>query len=65
MHETLEIIFRSFWTFIGTLILVAIPLDAVCTMWNRWCRTRNIKNQGWPPSHLDADGDHPPTKKED
>lgn len=24
---------------------------------NRWIRSRNIKNAGWPPAHLDADGD--------
>lgn len=24
---------------------------------NRWLRSRNIKHQGWPPAHLDADGD--------
>lgn len=24
---------------------------------NRWMRSRNIKAMGWPPSHLDADGD--------
>lgn len=24
---------------------------------NRWLRSRNIVAQGWPPKHLDADGD--------
>lgn len=24
---------------------------------NHWIRSRNIKNAGWPPSHLDGDGD--------
>lgn len=24
---------------------------------NRWIRHRNIVAQGWPPAHLDADGD--------
>ena len=24
---------------------------------NRWIRHRNIVAQGWPPPHLDADGD--------
>lgn len=24
---------------------------------NRWIRSRNIAAQGWPPFHLDADGD--------
>lgn len=30
---------------------------------NRWIRHRNIVAQGWPPVHLDADGD--PIEKED
>jgi hypothetical protein len=29
---------------------------------NRFLRSRNIKNAGWPPAHCDADGDF---KKED
>ena len=24
---------------------------------NRWIRSRNIAARGWPPEHLDADGD--------
>lgn len=31
-------------------------------MFNRWCRTRNIAAKGWPPAHLDADGDFKPEK---
>ena len=31
------------------LILYYIP--------NRWIRHLNIKKHGWPPEHLDADGD--------
>lgn len=33
--------------------IVAIPFNLV----NRCIRSRNIKNAGWPPPHLDADGD--------
>jgi hypothetical protein len=52
------------------------PFLSFCVIWvicglllapfrlaNRWIRHRNIKAQGWPPSHLDADGDL--LKKED
>lgn len=28
-----------------------------CKMLNRFFRSRNVKNAGWPPPHLDADGD--------
>lgn len=25
--------------------------------WNRLMRHMNVRNAGWPPAHLDADGD--------
>lgn len=28
--------------------------------WNRLMRHLNIRNAGWPPAHLDADGDFKP-----
>lgn len=37
---------------------VEYPLSIV----NRWIRHRNIVARGWPPEHLDGDGDW---KKED
>jgi hypothetical protein len=43
-----------------TVVLAFIALDAFVYPFkivNRWIRSRNIKNAGWPPAHLDADGD--------
>lgn len=31
---------------------------------NRALRSRNIRAQGWPPAHLDADGDFRPSPKQ-
>ena len=53
-------------------IVTPILLSIVCFIvfqclflcWNRWLRSRNIKNAGWPPSHCDADGDFKPQPKE-
>lgn len=49
---------------IVTIILGILALCAiygVCNLiWfsiNRFFRTMNIRKQGWPPSHCDADGD--------
>lgn len=42
--------------FLAYLILsacVEYPLKII----NRWIRHRNIAVAGWPPAHLDADGD--------
>lgn len=45
------------WLFVMILLvgyeLVALPVKLV----NRWIRHRNIIMQGWPPVHVDADGD--------
>ena len=32
--------------------------------WNRLMRHLNIRKHGWPPAHLDADGDFKPAPKE-
>lgn len=50
------------WTFCllfcpMVLCAVALTTNFGFKCWNRWLRSRNIKHQGWPPSHLDADGD--------
>jgi hypothetical protein len=34
-------------------------------MWNRLMRHKNIAAQGWPPPHLDADGDFKPELEEE
>lgn len=31
--------------------------------WNRLMRHLNIRKNGWPPAHLDADGDFKPVPK--
>ncbi len=35
------------------LCVLEYPLKLI----NRWIRHRNIVAKGWPPAHLDADGD--------
>ena len=56
---------NGFYQFAGdhpflTFVLALIVADVVCYPFkviNRWIRSQNIKNAGWPPVHLDADGD--------
>jgi hypothetical protein len=46
-------------------VLFTFILLAICSVvntltfrpFNRWIRSRNIASKGWPPPHLDADGD--------
>lgn len=43
------------------LLIVVIPTymvtRALLLVWSRFIRHLNIRSQGWPPPHLDADGD--------
>jgi hypothetical protein len=40
-----------------TLLLVYIVARYGFRCWNRLMRHLNIRKHGWPPAHLDADGD--------
>jgi hypothetical protein len=57
----LEIMFSGFWQFIGCWILLGSAfygtLRFLFLVINRSLRAGNIRKQGWPPLHLDADGD--------
>ena len=57
MNQLLEITFSSFWHWLGMMFLLYLPFNFAFRCWNRWLRSRNIKEQGWPPPHCDADGD--------
>lgn len=57
MIEFFQLVFRSFWTFIGFVIILALCLEFVLKIWNRSFRHWNIRKHGYPPIHCDADGD--------
>jgi hypothetical protein len=56
----------TFWDFandnplttaFAVVALVYIIAVTLFRGWNRLMRTINVHNAGWPPAHLDADGD--------
>lgn len=53
--------FFLFWI-VGWVITVIVSQPF--RIFNRWMRSRNIAARGWPPEHLDADGDFKPEPKE-
>ncbi|MDQ7818710.1 MAG: hypothetical protein RDU14_16915 [Melioribacteraceae bacterium] len=63
MDNLLKIALNDFWSFLGTVILISLPLNFILKMWNRFFRHWNIRKHGYPPSHCDADGEFP--KKEE
>lgn len=40
-----------------TFFLVLILIEGFYKIVNRFFRTLNIRKNGWPPEHCDADGD--------
>jgi hypothetical protein len=63
--EILEFVFSGFWVWAGTMFAFGALLQFVAKCWNRFLRHLNIRKHGWPPSHLDADGDWKPEPKND
>lgn len=61
IEKMLEITFSGFWEFVGMWLLLGLfmqlALHFIFRMYNRALRSMNIKRHGWPPPHLDADGD--------
>lgn len=63
----IEFVFSDPAVFFGSLLLIGIfdcwfiaVLNSVCRIVNRVLRSVNIALRGWPPAHLDADGDFKP-----
>jgi len=63
--EFVHFVFSSFWVWLGFVIIFYIPVELIFKVINRFIRRSNIKNKGWPPAHLDADGDWKPDKEKE
>lgn len=57
MNQILEITFKSFWHFVGMVLIFSGLINLIFRCWNRFLRMLNIRKHGWPPVHCDADGD--------
>lgn len=64
INKILEIAFSGFWEFIGIWILVTIPFALIRSIWIRLMRMIMVNKHGWPPPHLDADGDWKPKEEQ-
>jgi hypothetical protein len=67
INKILEIAFSGFWPFVGMAILLNgaayFLVNMVIRIWVRFTRVLMVRKHGWPPEHLDADGDWNPYKK--
>ena len=61
MLEILRFTCSGFWVFIGSYLLITTVLyfvvDGALGVFSRFFRMIMILSRGWPPCHLDADGD--------
>lgn len=61
INKLIEIAFSGIFEFFGVIMLLNIPAYYLCNllvkMWSRFMRMLMVRKHGWPPSHLDADGD--------
>lgn len=53
----------ALWGVWPAAYVALILIGTVFRMWNRLMRAVNVAVRGWPPAHLDADGDILPTPK--
>jgi len=64
--DWMQFVFSSFWIWLGCLIMIMAPLSLLVQLlfrcWNRFLRHLSVRKAGWPPSHLDADGDWKPER---
>lgn len=65
MKEILEYATSSFCVFIGCFSLTTVVLHYGLRIVIRFLRMFNIVLRGWPPPHLDADGDFKSVKTEE
>jgi len=69
IERILEIAFSGFWSFVGIVLLLNIVFatltNGIIRIWSRFMRMLMVRKHGWPPEHLDADGDWKPEPKEE
>lgn len=67
--KIIEIAFSGFWPFFGMMILLNgaayYTVNGLVKIWRMFMRMLMVRKHGWPPSHLDADGDWKPDSKSD
>lgn len=68
MLEILKYTVSGFWIFVGSYALTGMILyflvNGIVQIFSRFFRMIMVSFKGWPPSHLDADGDFFKTNNE-
>lgn len=66
IDKIIDVAFSGFFNFCGMAILLNglayFGINGLLRGWVRLTRTIMVSLRGWPPSHLDADGDWNPNQ---
>lgn len=62
--EFIHFVFSTFWHWLGFILILYLPLETTRQIVVRLIRRSMVKRHGWPPAHLDADGDFRKEPKE-
>lgn len=65
MTDILKYVLSDFGRFLGALILLLVVCYFLTLPIRLLLRHWNIRKQGWPPAHLDADGDFKSEQNDD
>jgi hypothetical protein len=61
INKIIEITFSGIWNFLGVFLILYIltyyGANLILKYFSRFTRMAMVLFRGWPPSHLDADGD--------
>jgi len=57
IEKILDIAFSGFWQFVGMIIILGGIISVLINLWTRFMRMLMVRKHGWPPEHLDVDGD--------
>ena len=61
IEQLIEIAFSRFWksagVFLSLYTVLYMVTNGILLMWTRFLRMLMVRKHGWPPEHLDADGD--------
>lgn len=53
MFEILELIFSSFWKWLGFVIMAGPLMKFLYDCWDCLLRNLNVRKHGWPPAHVE------------
>ena len=63
MLEFFKFACSGIWVFLGIIAIMTILVSVILEMWSRFFRYLMVSKHGWPPGHLNADGDWKEDKK--